>query len=95
MFERGARVALATHDEALAERLFDLIRELGIGSDRYELQVLMGVRESLWKRWREAGHPVRVYIPYGPEWRAYSLRRMRENPEILHHVMRSTLRLNR
>lgn len=95
LFEHGARVALATHDDALADRLLALVDELGVGPDRYEFQVLMGVREPLWRRWQEAGHPVRVYVPYGPEWRAYSQRRMRENPEILHHVLRSTFGLDR
>jgi len=92
LFERGARVALATHDERLAERLFGLCQELGVGTARYEMQVLMGVRERLWRAWREAGHPVRVYVPFGPEWRAYSTRRLRKNPQILRHLMRDFFR---
>jgi proline dehydrogenase len=91
LLERGAFVSFATHDGPLAERLIGLTRELGLGPERYEFQVLLGVQEPLWETWRTAGHPVRVYVPYGPEWRAYSQRRLRKNPEILKHVMRASL----
>jgi proline dehydrogenase len=92
LFRRGARVALATHDEALSARLIALARARGIGAERYEFQVLMGVAEPLWERLRTAGHPVRVYVPFGPEWRAYSLRRMQKNPELFKAVVRNVLR---
>ena len=49
---------------------------------------------GLWERWKQAGHQVRVYVPYGPEWRAYSTRRLRHNPQILGHVMRATFGLS-
>lgn len=93
LLERGARVSFATHDEPLGERLIGLVRELGVPAERYEFQVLMGVQERLWSAWRERGHTVRVYVPYGPEWRPYSLRRLRKNPEILGHVVRASLGL--
>ncbi len=88
LFERGARVSFATHDELLGERLLALCRELGVGQDRFEFQVLLGVREPLWDAWRGAGHTVRVYVPFGPQWRAYSTRRLRKNPQIFRHVLR-------
>lgn len=88
LLDRGAFVSLATHDDLLAERLFPLFRERGLGPERYELQVLMGVREPLWERWRAAGQRVRVYVPFGPEWRAYSMRRLKKNPDIFKHVVR-------
>jgi proline dehydrogenase len=91
LLERGARVSFATHDDDLAQRLVAVTRELGAGTDRYEFQVLLGVREALWHQWRQDGHPVRVYVPYGPEWRAYSTRRLRKNPQIFRHVVRDTL----
>lgn len=93
LWSRGARVALATHDAELAERLFALARAMDVPPERYELQVLLGVQEPLWARWSAAGHTVRVYVPYGPEWRPYSLRRLKRNPQILGHVMRAALRL--
>lgn len=90
LLERGATVRFATHDGPMAERLFDVVRDLDVPRERYELQVLLGVQETLWSRWREGGHTVRVYVPYGPEWRAYSQRRLRKNPQVLGHVMRAT-----
>lgn len=90
---RKAFVALATHDDLLAEQCLAVLKQAGYTREQYEFQVLMGVREELWKKWREAGHTVRVYVPYGPEWRPYSIRRMRKNPQILGHVMRSALRI--
>jgi proline dehydrogenase len=88
LLARGARVSFATHDELLAERLCALCQERRIERERREFQVLLGVRESLWEEWRSSGHRVRVYVPFGPEWRAYSTRRLRKNPEIFRHVVR-------
>ena len=88
LLARGASVSFATHDDGLAERCIAVARELGVGRERYEFQVLLGVREALWERWRAAGERVRVYVPFGPEWRAYSTRRLRKNPEIFRHVVR-------
>jgi proline dehydrogenase len=93
LWERGDFVALATHDAELAERLFALAAELGKGEEDYEMQVLLGVQEPLWRAWQQRGRPVRVYVPYGPEWRAYSQRRLRKNPQIFRHVLRDTLGL--
>src|SRR6185503_18846413 len=89
--ERNAHLSLATHDDVLAARCIALVREFGYARERYEFQVLLGVREPLWQQWKQAGHTVRVYVPYGPDWRPYSIRRLRKNPQILRHVMRDTL----
>ena len=93
LFERGASVSCATHDEVLAERCIAVARELDVPPERFEFQVLLGVRRALWRAWRDAGHAVRVYVPYGSEWRAYSLRRLQKNPQIFRHVVRDTLLL--
>ena len=92
LWQRGDYVALATHDEFMAERLVQAAEEEGVGKDRYEFQVLLGVRQPLWEMWRKAGHRVRVYVPYGPNWRAYSMRRLQKNPEIFRHVLRDLVR---
>lgn len=93
LFERGAYVSLATHDAGMAESCIELVRERKLGPQAYEFQVLLGVMEQLWSLWTHAGHTVRVYVPFGPEWQPYSLRRLRKNPEMLRHVMRATLGL--
>ncbi|MBK7878168.1 MAG: proline dehydrogenase family protein [Planctomycetes bacterium] len=90
LLARGARVRFATHDDGLADRCLALVERHRVPKERYEFQVLLGVREELWDRWKAAGHTVRVYVPYGPDWRAYSLRRMRKNPQIIGHVLRQT-----
>jgi len=88
---RGARLSIATHDEHLAASCIGILRANERPADSYEFQVLLGVREELWDRWKSDGHTVRVYVPYGPDWQAYSLRRMRKNPQIVGHVMRKML----
>ena len=89
LWEQGHQVALATHDGVLAERLIQAAQELNIPSDAFCFEVLLGVQEQLWAEWRKAGIKVRVYVPFGPEWRSYSERRLRKNPEILKHIMRN------
>lgn len=93
---RGASISFATHDDGLAERCLAAVRETKTPNGKpidIEFQLLLGVREELWEKWRLAGHRVRIYVPYGPDWKAYSLRRMRKNPQILGHVMRNAFGL--
>jgi len=90
LLERGAFVSFATHDLELGDRCAGLARA---AQAECEFQVLLGVQEGLWKRWSRAGQTVRVYVPFGPEWLPYSLRRLRKNPEMLRHVMRASLGL--
>lgn len=91
LLERGAFVALGTHDEALGAQCIELVQRHRLTRDAYEFEVLLGVLEPLWKRWIAAGHSVRVYVPFGPQWLPYSLRRLRKNPVMLRHVMRASL----
>ncbi len=92
LIARGAKLSLATHDEGMAARALELLARERVPRERFEFQVLLGVREPLWEQWKSAGHRVRVYVPFGPDWRAYSIRRMRKNPQIVGHVMRSMFR---
>jgi proline dehydrogenase len=93
LVERRARISFATHDELLAQRLLPLVESARYAKGDYEMQVLLGVRRELWTTWRASGHTVRVYVPFGPEWKPYSLRRMRKNPQIFWHVVRAGLGL--
>ena len=85
----GCYVGIATHDERLIFHASLLIEELGLPPERYEFQMLHGVRPKLRELVRRAGHRVRVAVPFGPEWLPYSLRRLRKNPEIARHVIRA------
>ncbi len=90
MLEGGApRVAIATHDPQLIEASEAMLAELKIPRERYEFQMLLGVAEKLRTDLVSRGHPLRVYVPFGEEWYAYSTRRLRENPQIAGHVVRN------
>jgi len=87
----GARAAIATHDEWLVFAARRMIRELGVPPERYEFQMLLGVDAQLRRLLVREGHPLRVYVPYGAGWRAYSIRRLVENPRLAAHVARNVL----
>lgn len=92
LWAAGHFVAIASHDDGMATDLLQHIAKSGVGKDQYEFEVLLGVQEPLWQSWLSQGHPVRVYVPYGPDWRAYSQRRLRKNPQMLKHVTMGVLR---
>jgi proline dehydrogenase len=78
--------AIATHDEWLVDQSLRLLRERGITPDRYEFQMLLGVRPELGDRIVGDGHRLRIYVPFGRQWYEYSLRRLQENPKIAGYV---------
>jgi proline dehydrogenase len=80
--------AIATHDEHLLVESGPRVD----GNDRHEFQMLLGVRPERGDALVRAGERLRVYVPYGEHWYAYSLRRLQENPRIAGHVARDTLR---
>jgi proline dehydrogenase len=92
LLERGAYVGIATHDERLVFEALRLVRRFGLSREQYEFQMLLGVDEPLRRMLIESGHRLRVYVPFGEQWHAYSLRRLRENPQIAGYVLRALLR---
>jgi len=86
LLDGGCYAAIATHDEWLIDRSLRLLRERGLARDRYEFQMLLGVRPELGDRLVESGHRLRIYVPYGRQWYEYSLRRLQENPKIAGYV---------
>lgn len=92
LLRKGAYVAFATHDELLVWEAFRMAEEMSLPKEAYEFQMLLGVQAELRDIIRDAGHRIRVYIPYGKDWYPYSVRRLRENPEIAGYVMRAMLR---
>lgn len=87
LLQRGAYVGIATHDDALTDWAVETVAQLGLARDQYEFQMLLGVRENLRQDLISRGHRLRVYVPYGADWYAYSVRRLRENPSVAKHVM--------
>lgn len=89
MLDKGAYVGIATHDERLVWEGLRLVRHFGLTRDRYEFQMLLGVEDELRRILLKAGHRVRVYVPYGEQWYAYSVRRLRENPQIAGYAFKA------
>lgn len=92
MFERGSYVGIATHDERLVFEALRLVRKYGLAPAQYEFQMLLGVEEELRRILLKGGHRLRVYVPYGEEWYAYSVRRLRESPQIAGYALKALLR---
>jgi len=89
LIRREIYVGIATHDEYLVCAAVELLDRYSVPPDRYEFQMLLGVDEELRNTLLDGGHRLRVYIPYGRDWYQYSVRRLRENPEIARHVARA------
>jgi proline dehydrogenase len=92
LLDAGAYVALATHDEPLLAECLELVRARGLSADGYEVQFLLGVKPALASRLVREGHRLRVYVPFGPRWYEYSVRRLRENPRMATTVAMALLR---
>lgn len=87
----GVYIGIATHDEYLVWHALRLIHQYDVPEDRYEFQMLLGVDEELRRILVEAGHKVRVYVPFGDDWYEYSTRRLKENPKIAGYVAKDVL----
>ena len=88
----GTYPALATHDGRLIGRLIRWAEGEGIARDRYEFQMLHGVRRDLQGQLLERGFRVRVYVPYGSQWYPYFMRRLAEKPGNVTSMLRSLLK---
>ena len=89
LLEADAYPGVATHDPEMIDRVSASARERGIGPDRFEFQLLYGVRRDLQRRLIADGHRMRVYVPYGTEWYPYFMRRLAERPANVLFVIRS------
>jgi proline dehydrogenase len=89
----GCYAAIATHDESCVQAALATIDRLKAPPDRYEFQMLLGVDPLLRKILLGGGHRLRVYVPYGRDWYAYSTRRLKENPSVARHIVNATLGL--
>ena len=90
LLEARCYVGVATHDEWLIGESLRRISERGLGAEEYELQMLLGVREERADELVRDGHRLRVYVPFGEHWYAYSLRRLQENPAMAGTIARAT-----
>ena len=88
ILKNGNYVGIATHDKYLIDESYKLIKELNISKDKFEFQMLLGVREDLRNKINNDGFKIRIYVPFGKDWYAYSLRRLQENPELTGHIVK-------
>lgn len=88
----GNYPGVATHDEAIIRHAQQFTRQQGIGSERFEFQMLYGVRRDLQGRLRQAGYNMRVYIPFGTQWYSYLMRRLAERPANIAFILGNLVR---
>jgi proline dehydrogenase len=89
LLDKGNYPAVATHDEGLVQDVISYTGEQKIASDRYEFQMLYGLRQARWGELVAAGHRVRIYVPYGTHWFPYFYRRLREKKENVFFVLKN------
>src|SRR5213593_4389619 len=96
LLERGTYPGIATHDARIIRHAKEFVRRRGITLDRFEFQMLYGVRRDLQRALRREGFNVRVYIPFGDHWYPYLMRRLAERPAniafLLGNMVRESLR---
>ncbi len=91
LLDEGYRPAIATHDEEIINEAKEYAREKNISRDSFEFQMLLGIKRTLQKELVKEGYKVRVYVPYGKDWFAYVLRRLKERKENIFFVVRNIL----
>jgi proline dehydrogenase len=89
LLANGHYAAIATHDERLVWAAFKLIDQLNLNREQFEFQMLLGVEEQLRRLILKEGHKLRVYVPFGKQWYEYSVRRLKENPQLAGYVIKN------
>jgi proline dehydrogenase len=92
LLRAGTYPAIATHDPAMIEATTTFAEQQQISKDKFEFQMLYGIRRDLQAELSRAGHPFRVYVPFGKEWFPYFMRRLGERPANVGFVVKSLLR---
>jgi proline dehydrogenase len=92
LLDHGVYPAIATHDAEIIETTIASARARGIAADRFEFQMLYGVRRDLQRAIVDRGYRMRVYVPFGREWFPYFMRRLGERPANVGFVLKSLMR---
>lgn len=95
LFENESYIGIATHDDELIDFAMNYIKKNNIDKDKYEFQMLLGVRENKRNEIIKLGHKMRIYTPYGEDWYGYSTRRLKENPDIAGHIFKAFFRIGK
>jgi proline dehydrogenase len=94
LLQSDAYTCIATHDDVLINEAYRLIREYNLDNSKFEFQMLLGVRPEVGNKIVADGYKLRVYVPFGEKWYAYSMRRFRENPQIAGYVFKAIFTKN-
>ncbi|MGH7187540.1 MAG: proline dehydrogenase family protein, partial [Pseudomonadota bacterium] len=89
LLKSGIYHGIATHDQRMIRATQDFAAQENIGKDRYEFQMLYGVRRDLMMQLAQEGHRMRTYVPYGEFWYPYFMRRLAERPANLWFAARN------
>jgi proline dehydrogenase len=92
LFENGTYPAIASHDERIVLDAVQYVRERNIAADRFEFQMLYGIRRDLQRRLVTLGYRLRLYVPYGDAWYPYFMRRLAERPANVLFLVRNLLK---
>jgi proline dehydrogenase len=92
MATSGVFCGIATHDEAIVNEMRRFVAEQGLARDKFEFQMLYGVRRDLQRRLKAEGFGVRVYVPFGTAWYPYFMRRLAERPANVLFLVKNFLR---
>ncbi len=92
LIEKGPYPGIATHDEALIARAKAFVQSKGIPLDRFEFQMLNGVRRDLQEKLVQEGYRLRVYVPFGTQWYPYFMRRLAERPANIVFIVGNVLK---
>lgn len=92
LLRSGRFPAIATHDPAMLDHAREFTRTGGIAADRFEFQMLYGIRRDLQEQLRAAGYGMRVYVPFGTQWYPYLMRRLAERPANLAFITGNLLK---
>ncbi len=89
LLDNGNYVGVATHDDYLVKKAYELIKQKNIPNEKFEFQMLYGVKERLRDKINQDGYRLRIYVPFGDQWYKYSIRRLQENPNMAWHITKS------
>ena len=92
LLQHGYHPAIATHDEAILHEAKRFVRENGVENDRYEFQMLLGIRRDLQETLAQEGYHVRAYVPFGVSWYPYFMRRLAERPANIGFILRNLIK---
>lgn len=90
--EYGNYTAIATHDDDIIEYVKQLEKDFNLSRDKFEFQMLFGIRKDLQEKLMKEGYKMRVYVPYGNDWYGYNMRRLAERPANVMFVLKGVFK---